>query len=364
MKPSERYQRDVADGRINSDPVQLAALRKLDDLHERLIVRSNRPAPTWLQRIVGRKPLGPERGLYIWGGVGRGKTYLMDLFFECLPGERKLRMHFHRFMQRVHRELRLLAGREAPLQGVADAFAAEADVLCFDEFFVSDIGDAMILGELLQGLFARGVALVATSNIAPPGLYANGLQRRRFLPAIDLLIQHTEVYELDGGADYRLRALQQAALFHAPLGPAAEAALAQCFARLARDTAHEHVELEIEGRTIRALRCTDDVVWFDFREICDGPRSQNDYIELARIYHAVVISGVPRFTINSENQARRFISLVDEFYDHSVKLIVSAETPILELYAGSLLKFEFQRTVSRLLEMQSEDYLKRSHHAG
>ena len=361
MTPTEHYLRDVAGGRVTSDPVQLAALRKLDDLHARLISRADRPAPNWLQRLVNRKVPGPERGLYIWGGVGRGKTYLMDLFFECLPGERKLRMHFHRFMQRVHRELRSLAGREAPLEGVADAFAAEADVLCFDEFFVSDIGDAMILGELLQGLFARGVALVATSNIAPPGLYANGLQRRRFLPAIDLLILHTDVHELDGGADYRLRALRQAELFHTPLGPEADTALRQCFARLVRDTAHEGVDLEIEGRTIVALRSTDDVVWFDFREICDGPRSQNDYIELARIYHAVVISGVPRFTMTSENQARRFISLVDEFYDHSVKLIVSAEVPILELYAGALLKFEFQRTVSRLLEMQSEEYLMRSH---
>ena len=364
MTPSESYRQNIERGLVTEDPVQVIALRKLDDLQARLVRRWNQPPDGWLQKLLKRKPAGPEKGLYVWGGVGRGKTFLMDLFFESLPSERKLRMHFHRFMQRVHRELRTLSGRESPLEGVADSFAAEADVLCFDEFFVSDIGDAMILGELLQGLFARGVALVATSNIEPSGLYANGLQRRRFLPAIDLLLLHTEVHHLDGGADYRLRALQQAEVFHAPLGDDADRALAACFARLVPEAPREGEVLDIEGRPIRTLRCTDDVVWFEFRDICDGPRSQNDYIELARIYHAVVVSNVPRFTSASENQARRFISLVDEFYDHNVKLVLSAAAVITELYAGTLLTFEFQRTVSRLLEMQSEEYLARSHHAG
>lgn len=365
MTPSELYRADIARGKISEDPVQLAALARLDDLHRRLLARSQRPPEGMLQRLFKRRTTAaPERGLYMWGGVGRGKTYLMDLFFEALPAERKLRMHFHRCMQRVHRELRTLAGRESPLDGVAESFAREADVLCFDEFFVSDIGDAMILAELLQGLFARGVSLVATSNIEPQGLYANGLQRRRFLPAIDLLLEHTLVHHLDGGADYRLRALRQAEVFHSPLGADAEAALTSCFERLVPDAPREGEVLEVEGRPIRTLRCTDDVVWFDFKDICDGPRSQNDYIELARVYHAVVVSNVPRFGSSTENQARRFISLVDEFYDHNVKLVLSAEAPIADLYGGTLLAFEFQRTVSRLLEMQSEEYLARSHEAG
>jgi cell division protein ZapE len=234
-------------------------------------------------------------------------------------------------------------------------------VLCFDEFFVSDIGDAMILAELLEGLFARGVALVATSNVVPDRLYENGLQRRRFLPAIELLNRHTLVHNVDGQVDYRLRVLEQAEIYHAPLDRAAQQSLAASFLALSGATEPTPVTLEIEGRPIHARAAADDVAWFEFRELCEGPRSQNDYIELARLYQAVIISNVPRFTLRSEDAARRFISLVDEFYDRNVKLILSAEAQITELYQGERLRFEFERTESRLLEMQSRDYLSRSH---
>ena len=358
--PSERYRTELERSGYDADAAQHVAVEALDALHSALSMRDAQRARSWFGR---RKKMVPEQGLYLWGGVGRGKTFLMDLFFDCLPFPNKLRMHFHRFMQRVHRELTDLAGTTNPLQAVADRLAGEGRVLCFDEFFVSDIGDAMILGELLDALFARGVTLVATSNLPPDRLYENGLQRRRFLPAIALLEQHTRVLNMDGGVDYRLRVLEQAEIYHSPLDDEAERTLAESFQRLAPEVARDGVQLTVEGRQILARRLADDVVWFDFPCICDGPRSQNDYVELARVFHAVLISDVPRFDAKKEDQARRFISLVDEFYDRNVKLILSAEVPIVELYAGSRLRFEFDRTESRLLEMQSHDYLARSHRA-
>jgi len=361
LKPSQRYAEDVRAGRIQEDPVQLVALARLDALQQRLAVPP--PAPTLLDRLRGReRPPSPQRGLYLWGGVGRGKTYLMDLFHETVPVS-KLRLHFHRFMHRVHADLRAVGGTRDPLRQVAAKLAAEARVLCFDEFFVSDIGDAMILAELLDQIFRRGVCLVATSNIAPGGLYENGLQRRRFLPAIALLEQHTDIHHLDAGVDYRLRLLEQAELYHQPLGEAAEASLRTSFERLINGPALAGEVLEIEGRPIPARFTCDDVVWFEFAALCEGPRGQADYIELARLYHAVVLSNVPQLTSRWEEAARRFIALVDEFYDRKVKLIISAAVPIAELYVGERLRFEFERTRSRLLEMQSADYLGRVHKA-
>ncbi|HSG87727.1 MAG TPA: cell division protein ZapE [Pseudomonadales bacterium] len=363
MTPSERYARDLEREGFRHDPAQAEAVALLDDLHARLSAAPS--APTLFERLRGTfgasAARAPVRGLYMWGGVGRGKTYLMDLFFECLPFDAKLRMHFHRFMRRTHDELRRLAGSQDPLLGVADRLAEEARVICFDEFFVSDITDAMILGELFDALFARGVTLVATSNVPPRDLYRDGLQRRRFLPAIDLLERHTRVLNMDGGTDHRLRTLEQAELYHTPLDEGAQASLQASFDALAPEPGTRDVDIEIEGRRIRARALADDVVWFDFAAICDGPRSQNDYIELAREFHAVLVSGVPQFTLTREDQARRFISLVDEFYDRGVKLILSAEAPIEDLYVGERLRFEFERTRSRLLEMQSRDYLGRLH---
>jgi cell division protein ZapE len=362
--PWQRYQSDLEREDFSHDPAQKGAVLLLQDLYERLLAQSPRAAG--LRGLIGRfrreKP-EPELGLYLWGGVGRGKTYLMDTFYECLPFSRKLRVHFHRFMQRVHRELAELEGEKNPLEIVAGNLAAESRVICFDEFFVTDIGDAMILGGLMEALFARGVTLVATSNIEPHNLYENGLQRQRFLPAIALIEKYTQVINVDAGTDYRLRALQQAELYHYPLDEGADRSLEDSFRRLALGAGQNWERIEINRRYLTCRRVSDDVAWFDFAELCDGPRSPSDYIELARIFHAVLISGVPAFTPDQNDQARRFISLVDEFYDRNVKLVLAAATPLLELYQGGQLEFEFQRTISRLQEMQSFDYLAREHRA-
>tara|TARA_R110002110_G_scaffold91264_2_gene237618 strand:- start:245380 stop:246480 length:1101 start_codon:yes stop_codon:yes gene_type:complete len=361
--PWQRYQKDLEKEGFSHDPAQEEAVRLLQDLYERLVARHAQGRGGMLGRL--RRALGgtpePETGLYLWGGVGRGKTYLVDTFFECLPFERKLRVHFHRFMQRVHAELTQLEGEKNPLEAVAEKLAAEAVVICFDEFFVSDIGDAMILGGLMEGLFERGVTLVATSNIAPARLYENGLQRQRFLPVIALVEKYTKVVNVDAGVDYRLRTLQQAELYHYPLDAAANESLRDSFERLAPEPGKHWERLQINGRYLTCRCLADDVAWFDFDELCDGPRSQNDYIELARIFHAVLISGVPALGPRQNDQARRFVNLIDEFYDRNVKLVIAADKPLLELYAGRRLEFEFQRTVSRLQEMQSLEYLAREH---
>ncbi len=366
--PLARYQRDLQRDDFNFDAAQQAAVEKLQALYDALIERDQQADKSGLLvRLLGKskQTKQPVRGLYFWGGVGRGKTYLMDNFYESLPFEKKMRAHFHRFMRRVHSELKTLDGQKNPLEIVADRIARDARVICFDEFFVSDITDAMILATLLDGLFKRGVSLVATSNIVPDGLYKDGLQRARFLPAIDLLKEHTEVVNVDGGVDYRLRALEQAELYHYPLDDQADVSLRQSFKSLVPDLEElrENVEIEIEGRIIGARAEAEDVVWFDFAALCDGPRSQNDYIELAREYHAVVLSNVPQLNRDSDDLARRFINLVDEFYDRNVKLVLSAAVPLAELYAGGRLSFEFERTTSRLLEMQSHEFLARPHRA-
>jgi cell division protein ZapE len=361
--PWQRYQSNLSEPGFCHDPAQEAAVLALEDLFQRLTAggqqRAGSLARWW--RELRRKPVEPVRGLYLWGGVGRGKTYLMDTFYDCLPFKSKLRVHFHRFMQRVHAELKALAGQKNPLEIVADRLAEQARVICFDEFFVTDIADAMILGALMEALFSRGVTLVATSNIEPERLYENGLQRQRFLPAIAAIEKYTEVLNVDAGIDYRLRALQQAELYHWPLDAAAEESLRQSFERLALEPGKHWERLEINGRFLSSRCVAEDVVWFEFAELCDGPRSQNDYIELARIFHAVLLSGVPRLGSQTDDQARRFINLVDEFYDRNVKLVITAERPILELYGGGRLDFEFQRTISRLQEMQSHEYLAREH---
>jgi cell division protein ZapE len=291
------------------------------------------------------------------------------MFYDSVPGEAKLRIHFHRFMRRVHHELADLDGVKNPLERVADKIAAEASLICFDEFFVSDITDAMILAGMFEALFDRGVCLVATSNIAPDGLYKDGLQRARFLPAIALINAHTEVLNVDGGVDYRLRTLEQAQLYYTPLDQGADISLMSSFERLAPNKEGSEVNIEvdvpieIEGRYIQSRYLADDVVWFDFDALCDGPRSQNDYIELAKEFHTVLISDVPQMGRDNEDRARRFINLVDEFYDRKIKLVLSAEVELFNLYASGRLAFEFQRTCSRLQEMQSHDYLAAAHRA-
>lgn len=341
------------------DPAQEVLVGHLEAL-QRDLVASEPARAGVLRRLFNKRP-EPVRGLYIWGGVGRGKTFLMDLFFETLPVEAKRRIHFHRMMRDVHARLKALGEVEDPLVMVADDLATEARVLCFDEFFVSDIADAMILGRLLECLFERGVTLVATSNARPDDLYPDGLQRSRFLPAIDMLNTHTQVIEMDGGIDYRLRLLEQAGTYLTPDDTRAAATLARLFDESASSQVQCNIALDVNGRDIRARKCAKGVAWFEFTEICDGPRSQADYIELARWYPEVIVSGVPRFDANTENQARRFIALVDEFYDRRVKLVLSAATDAERLYGGAKLGFEFERTVSRLIEMQSHDYLALPH---
>jgi len=367
--PAQRYELDLQREGFNQDAAQAQAVVHLQGLYDCLCARELHGERSWFQSwlaaCMGRRldVQQPVRGLYFWGGVGRGKTYLMDNFYESLPFERKMRTHFHRFMRRVHGELRSLEGEKNPLEVVAERLSREAVVICFDEFFVSDITDAMILANLLEGLFRRGVTLVATSNIIPDGLYRDGLQRARFLPAIALLNMHTEVVNVDGGVDYRLRALEQAELYHFPLDDTAESSLRCSFDSLVPDKSgiRAEVELLIEGRDIVAKYETEDVVWFEFDELCDGPRSQNDYIELAREYHAVLVSNIPQLGGHRDDQARRFLNLVDEFYDRGVKLIISAEVALQHIYVGGRLSFEYDRVVSRLLEMQSHEYLARPH---
>ncbi len=366
VSPQARYLQEIQQPGIQQDPAQEVVIEKLDALWQALSAQPARPG--LLGRIrswANNDEQNTLKGVYVWGGVGRGKTWLMDMFFDQLPFDRKLRTHFHRFMRRIHRDLKALQSTRDPLDKVAENIAREARVLCFDEFFVSDITDAMILARLLKALFERKVILIATSNVEPVNLYKDGLQRSNFLPAIDLLYQHCDVINLDSATDYRLRALEQADLFYSPLSEQAHQALGACFERLVPDTnaIRANTSLEVEGRSLLAYREAEDVVWFDFKALCDGPRSQNDYIELAREYHAVIVENVPIFNGNNDDQARRFINLVDEFYDRGVKLIMSAEADIRQLYVSGRLSFEFERTISRILEMQSTEYLARSHKA-
>ncbi|SDI41529.1 cell division protein ZapE [Ferrimonas sediminum] len=364
--PLQLYQADLSRPDFHPDPAQRHAVEQLQQLYDALLAR-DQFEPGLLGKLGGwlgkPAPQPAVRGLYFWGGVGRGKTYLVDTFFEVLPLQRKMRIHFHRFMHRVHQELNQLKDQANPLERVAQTLADEAEVICFDEFFVSDITDAMLLGGLMKALFTRGVVLVATSNIPPRELYRNGLQRARFLPAIDLIEQHCQVVNVDHGIDYRLRALEQAEIFHSPLDQQADDNLHRYFEQLAPEAGHYGGDIEVEGRTISVRRQADGVLLVDFMALCDGPRSQLDYMELARCYHSLLLSGVKAMgaQLTGDDIARRFLALVDEFYERGVKLIISSEVPLEQLYQGGGLEFEFRRCLSRLQEMQSHDYLARPH---
>jgi cell division protein ZapE len=351
--------------RLELDAGQQAAAARLDELRTRLQEESqsiSHKLRSQLRRLSVQAPLeAPLPGVYLWGGVGRGKTMLMDLFYESLAPQTAERNHFYRFMRQVHAELRRIRSRSDPLDTVADRMAARIRVLCLDEFFVSDIADAMILAGLLEGLFRRGLTLVATSNTAPQDLYKDGLQRQRFMPAIELIERHVDVLHLDGGVDYRLRQLEQAPTYLDSKLPQTAAQMQQSFIALAGAGAGGPTTLTIENRHIKALATGTGMVWFDFKDICEGPRSQNDYIELARLYHSVFISNVPEFTRNNENAARRFIMLIDEFYDRNVNVVISAAAAPNALYHGERLQMEFLRAASRLVEMQTQPYLAGQH---
>jgi cell division protein ZapE len=381
--PCERYRAGVAAGEWQDDPAQHAVLAELDRLWSELVAR---PRLSFWQRLRGQTDA--TRGIYLWGPVGRGKTFLCDLFYEALPlsetrleaapnsllpreGEGgsksrmragKRRVHFHRFMQDVHAALKSLGGRANPLDDVAARIAADTRVLVLDEIFVGDIGDAMILGNLLRAFSARGVVLVTTSNTSPQSLYKDGLQRERFLPAIALIERHCVIVELASPHDWRLRALKQAPVYYTPPGADAERAMRAIFNRIAGGPPRRDVDLVFNDRPISARFEADGAAWFDFAALCEGPRGVADYIELARAYHTILISNVPQFTPLTEDAARRFIELIDEFYDRGINLVVSAAAPVIDLYDGERLRAQFARTESRLIEMQSEDYLAREHH--
>ena len=361
----ERYAAEVAARGFRADAAQQKAIDRLDKLRRALLRadKAERGAVRSLWRkVAGQRRGSPApRGVYLWGGVGRGKTWLMDLFYQSLPFEQRRRYHFHRFMHEVHADLRDHRDTPDPLALVAARIAGRTRVLCFDELFVSDIADAMLLGGLFRHLLEHGVALVFTSNVPPRELYRDGLQRQRFVPAIELLEQHLDVLGVDGGIDYRLRQLTQAPIYLDSANPGCDARLQELFDELSDGETYSDPSIEIEGRPIAVRRESENVVWFDFAAVCDGPRSQNDYIEIAREYQSVLISNVPVFDSTNDDAARRFIALVDEFYDRCVKLVVCAAARPEQLYRGERLRFEFGRTTSRLIEMQSAEFLAREH---
>ena len=348
------------------DAAQEQALGHFERLYEDLLGLER--MDSWLVRLLAHRRV--VRGLYLWGGVGRGKSFLMDAFHACAPLEHKRRQHFHRFMQEIHHRMRDLQGQEDPLSAIARDIARQVRLLCLDELQVTDITDAMVMRRLLEGLFEQGVVLVTTSNLHPDDLYKHGLQRSQFVPAIELLKQNLEVVNVDAGIDYRLRLLEQAGVYHHPLGPEAEAKLAHEFESIASGDAETDVALEIEQRIIRARRVAAGAAWLEFRELCEGPRGQADYIELARRFHTILLSNVPQLRPSKLDAARRFTWLVDEFYDRRVKLVISAAAPAPELFAvgdagdaflRNLNTAFVERTVSRLIEMQTHEYLAQPH---
>lgn len=387
--PSENYRAGLARGDWQDDPAQHGALRELDRIHAALIAPPK--SRGLLERMFGEGPPPPERGLYLWGGVGRGKTFLIDLFFDGLPlkevsavgrtgvplprsgrgGDRpqsgrwgeggKRRTHFHRFMRDVHERLRAHAGESDPLAIVAKEWRRTLRVLVLDEFFVSDIGDAMLLGRLLDRLFAEGVVLVTTSNSPPGELYKDGLQRARFLPAIELIQRHCIIAHLDSPTDYRLRELTRSPVYRAPLDHGSHAWLEARWHALGGDDAHRDGTIELDGRKIAVRARCKGMVWFDFAELCEGPRGAADYIEIAREFHTVLLGGVPRMNEQRDNPARRFVTLIDELYDRHVNLVCTADAAPPALYEGARLAAAFERTASRLIEMQSAEYLTLEH---
>jgi cell division protein ZapE len=353
MSVRQLYEATLAERGYASDPAQLSAIASLERCETEWADYKARRSNA-ITKLLRHPPL--PRGVYMHGGVGRGKSFLMDCFFNAVPLQRKTRLHFHEFMREVHRELAELKGVVNPLDELGARVARRHRLICFDEFHVADVTDAMILHRLLAAMFAHRVSIVATSNFHPDDLYPNGLHRDRILPAIELLKEKLEVIGVDNGTDYRRRTFEQMTLYHTPLGNAADAAMDEAFGRLAA-TRDEDPVLHIEHRELRARRRAGGVVWFDFKVLCGGPRSQNDYLELAEQFHTVLLSDVPQMPPRLASEARRFTWLVDVLYDRRVKLILSAAVPAEQLYPEGPLAHEFPRTVSRLAEMQSSEYL-------
>ncbi len=353
MTVKKAYQTELIARGYKTDPAQLRAVLALETC-AREWGKFKEQRSNAFKKLILHPPI--PRGIYLYGGVGRGKSFLMDLFYGAVPLKRKTRLHFHEFMREVHRELAGLQGTANPLEVLAKRIAEKYKLICFDEFHVSDITDAMILYRLLGAMFDNGVGLITTSNFKPDDLYANGLHRDRFLPAIALLKSHLHVLNVDNGTDYRGLTLEQLQLYHTPLSEAAQAAMQDAFERLA-ETQDEEPVLQIESRRIVARRKAGGLVWFDFKTLCGGPRSQNDYLELASQFHTVLLSDVPQMPPRMSSEARRFTWLVDVLYDRRVKLIISAAVPAEQLYPEGQLSNEFARTVSRLNEMQTSEFL-------
>jgi cell division protein ZapE len=347
------YEETLAQRGYSADPAQLRAVAALERCEDEWNAYKARRGNA-ITKLISRPPI--PRGVYMHGGVGRGKSFLMDCFFQSVPLRRKTRLHFHEFMREVHRELQELKGTVNPLDELGKRIARRFRLICFDEFHVADVTDAMILHRLLLALFANRVSIVTTSNFHPDELYPHGLHRDRILPAIELLKDKLEIVGVDNGIDYRRRAMERVKLYHCPLGPDAESALTQAFEQLA-EVRDEDPVLHIEQREITARRRAGGVVWFDFRWLCGGPRSQNDYLEIASRFHTLILAGVPQMAPRMASEARRFTWLVDVLYDRRVKLIMSAEVPPEQLYLEGPLAHEFPRTVSRLNEMQSAAFL-------
>jgi cell division protein ZapE len=350
---SDAYQAELKLRGYTSDPAQLRAVAALERCAQEWAAYKEKRSNAF-KKLINRPEI--PKGVYMFGGVGRGKSFLMDCFYNAVPIQRKTRLHFHEFMREVHRELASLQGTVNPLDELGKRMAARYKLLCFDEFHVADITDAMILHRLLDALFKNGVGMVTTSNFHPDGLYPNGLHRDRILPAIELLKNQMEVLNVDNGTDYRRRTLEKVQMYHTPLGPAADAAMDAAFSELA-ESRDENPVLTIESREIRARRKAGGAVWFDFKTLCGGPRSQNDYLELATQFHTVLLSDVPQMFVKHASEARRFTWLVDVLYDRRCKLIMSAAVPPEQLYTEGPLAHEFPRTVSRLNEMQSAEFL-------
>ena len=355
--PGVRYRAGVARGAWQHDPAQQAALDQLDRIHAALL----QPVQRGLLQRLRKQSAEPVQGLYLWGGVGRGKTFMVDLFYDGLPIEAKHRSHFHRFMRDVHARLREHAGERDPLASIARAAGRRWRVLVLDEFFVTDIGDAMLLGRLMEHLFANGVALVTTSNIAPENLFKDGLQRASFLPAIAQIQQHCKVLELASDHDYRLRALTRSPVYRAPLDAGGDRWLATRWEELAGTRGRDDGPLRIDGRDIPVRGVAEGHVWCDFTALCDGPRAAGDYIEIATEFHTVLVGGIPLFDGGNDDPARRFVHLIDELYDRNVNLICTAAAEPVALYTGRRLTAAFERTTSRLIEMRSTEYLATEH---
>jgi len=353
MNVCEFYDHALAERGYHADEAQRRAIDRLQRSYDEWVAYKSQRSSTF-KRLINRPDV--PRGVYMWGGVGRGKSFLMDSFYSVVPVVRKTRIHFHEFMRDVHRQLDQLKGIANPLDEVALRIAKKYRLICFDEFHVSDIADAMILYNLLKGLFDHGVSFVMTSNYLPDTLYPEGLHRDRMLPTIQLLKDRLDVMNIDAGVDYRKRALEQVEIYHTPLNAKTNSALRDAFAAVA-ETADEDTQLHIEAREIRALRRAGSAIWFDFATLCGGPRSQNDYLEIASRFQTVILSDIPRMSVAMSSEARRFTWLIDVFYDHKVKLIMSAEVPPEELYTEGTLSNEFHRTVSRIIEMQSREYM-------